>query len=73
MRHCDGALSLRPRDCRAALQAVVDLLEPPLPAKVNAEQAMHFAEARSSSQAKWHMANRGKIALTAFSETKYGS
>jgi pyruvate dehydrogenase (quinone) len=47
----------------AVLQAVVDPLEPPLPAKVDAEQAMHFAESLARGEP-----NRGKIALTAFSD-----
>jgi len=47
----------------AVLQAVVDPLEPPLPAKVTAEQAVHFAESLVRGQP-----NRGKIALTAMSD-----
>ena len=47
----------------AILQAVVDQLEPPLPAKVTAEQALHFAESLARGEP-----NRGKIALTALSE-----
>ena len=47
----------------AILQAVVDQLEPPLPAKVTAEQALHFAESLARGEP-----NRGKIALTAVSE-----
>ncbi len=47
----------------AVLQAVVDPLEPPLPAKVKAEQALHFAESLARGEP-----NRNKIALTAFSD-----
>jgi pyruvate dehydrogenase (quinone)/pyruvate oxidase len=47
----------------AVLQAVVDPLEPPLPAKVNAEQALHFAESLARGEP-----NRSKIALTALSD-----
>ena len=47
----------------AVLQAVVDPLEPPLPAKVTAEQALHFAESLVRGEP-----NRGKIALTAMSD-----
>ncbi|HEV2399680.1 MAG TPA: thiamine pyrophosphate-dependent enzyme [Candidatus Sulfotelmatobacter sp.] len=47
----------------AILQAVVDPLEPPLPPKVNAEQALHFAESLARGEP-----NRGKIAMTAFSD-----
>jgi pyruvate dehydrogenase (quinone)/pyruvate oxidase len=47
----------------AILQAVVDQLEPPLPGKVTAEQALHFAESLARGEP-----NRGKIALTAFSD-----
>jgi pyruvate dehydrogenase (quinone) len=47
----------------AILQAVVDQLEPPLPAKITAEQALHFAESLARGEP-----NRGKIALTAVSE-----
>jgi pyruvate dehydrogenase (quinone) len=47
----------------AILQAVVDPLEPPLPAKVTAEQALHLAESLVRGEP-----NRGKIALTALSE-----
>ncbi len=46
----------------AILQAVVDALEPPLPAKITAEQALHFAESLARGEP-----NRGKIALTAVS------
>lgn len=47
----------------AVLQAVVDPLEPPLPAKVQAEQALHFAESLARGEP-----NRSKIALTALSD-----
>lgn len=47
----------------AILQAVVDPLEPPLPPKVNAQQALHFAESLARGEP-----NRGKIAMTAFSD-----
>ncbi len=47
----------------AILQAVVDQLEPPLPAKITAEQAVHFAESLAKGEP-----NRSKIALTAVSE-----
>lgn len=47
----------------AILQAVVDQLEPPLPGKVNAEQALHFAESLARGEP-----NRAKIALTAISD-----
>ncbi len=47
----------------AILQAVVDPYEPPLPARVNAEQALHFAEALTRGEP-----NRGKIALTVASD-----
>jgi pyruvate dehydrogenase (quinone)/pyruvate oxidase len=45
----------------AVLQAVVDPLEPPLPAKIKAEQAVHFAESLARGEP-----NRKRIALTAF-------
>jgi pyruvate dehydrogenase (quinone)/pyruvate oxidase len=47
----------------AILQAVVDPLEPPLPGKVTADQALHFAESLVRGEP-----NRGKIALTAISD-----
>jgi len=47
----------------AVLQAVVDPLEPPLPAKVKAEQALHFAESLAKGEP-----NRKKIALTTISD-----
>ena len=64
-----------PRDCGrivdeflsvpepAILQAVVDPLEPPLPAKVTADQALKFAESLARGEP-----NRSKIALTALSD-----
>ena len=45
------------------LQAVVDPLEPPLPAKVTADQALKFAESLVRGEP-----NRTKIALTALSD-----
>ncbi|MGA8762745.1 MAG: thiamine pyrophosphate-dependent enzyme [Candidatus Sulfotelmatobacter sp.] len=47
----------------ALLQAVVDPFEPPLPAKVTADQALKFAESLARGEP-----NRGKIALTALSD-----
>ena len=47
----------------AVLQAVVDPFEPPLPAKVKAEQALRFAESLARGEP-----NRMKIALTALSD-----
>jgi pyruvate dehydrogenase (quinone) len=47
----------------AILQAVVDQFEPPLPAKITADQALHFAESLAKGEP-----NRSKIALTAVSE-----
>jgi pyruvate dehydrogenase (quinone) len=47
----------------ALLQAVVDQLEPPLPGKITADQALHFAESLARGEP-----NRGKIALTAISD-----
>jgi pyruvate dehydrogenase (quinone) len=47
----------------AVLQAVVDPFEPPLPAKVKAEQALRFAESLARGEP-----NRSKIALTALSD-----
>jgi pyruvate dehydrogenase (quinone) len=47
----------------AVLQAVVDPLEPPLPAKVTADQALKFAESLVRGEP-----NRTKIALTALSD-----
>jgi pyruvate dehydrogenase (quinone) len=47
----------------SVLQAVVDPFEPPLPAKVRADQALHFAESLARGEP-----NRKKIALTAFSD-----
>jgi pyruvate dehydrogenase (quinone)/pyruvate oxidase len=45
------------------IQAVVDPFEPPLPAKVKAEQALHFAESLARGEP-----NRKKIALTTLSD-----
>jgi len=47
----------------AVLQAVVDPLEPPLPPKVTADQALKFAESLARGEP-----NRGKIALSALSD-----
>ena len=47
----------------AILEAVVDPFEPPLPAKVNASQALKFAESLARGEP-----NRGKIALTVASD-----
>jgi pyruvate dehydrogenase (quinone)/pyruvate oxidase len=47
----------------AILQAIVDPLEPPLPAKVTADQAVKFAESLARGEP-----NRAKIALTALSD-----
>ena len=47
----------------AVLQATVDPFTPPLPAKVTADQALHFAESLARGEP-----NRDKIALTAFSD-----
>ena len=47
----------------AVLQAVVDPFEPPMPAKVKAEQALHFAESLARGEP-----NRKKIAFTAISD-----
>ena len=47
----------------AVLEAAVDPFEPPLPAKVKAEQAVHFAESLARGEP-----NRKKIALTALSD-----
>lgn len=64
-----------PRDCGraienflnapgpAVLQAVVDPLTPPLPPKIKAEQALHFAESLARGEP-----NRKEIALTALSD-----
>ena len=48
----------------ALLEAFVDPFEPPMPAKVKAEQALHFAESLAKGEP-----NRKKIALTALSDT----
>jgi pyruvate dehydrogenase (quinone)/pyruvate oxidase len=47
----------------AILEAVVDPFEPPLPGKVKAEQALHFAESLARGEP-----NRSKIALTVASD-----
>lgn len=47
----------------AILQAIVDPLEPPLPAKIKAEQALKFGESLLRGEP-----NRSKIALTALSD-----
>src|SRR2546421_5109690 len=47
----------------AVLQAVVDPFEPPMPAKVKAEQPLHFAESLARGEP-----NRKKIALTTISD-----
>jgi pyruvate dehydrogenase (quinone)/pyruvate oxidase len=47
----------------AIMQAVVDPFEPPMPAKVKAEQALHFAESLARGEP-----NRKKIALTTISD-----
>ena len=47
----------------ALLEAVVDPFEPPMPAKVKAEQALHFAESLARGEP-----NRKKIILTTLSD-----
>src|SRR5437773_4839528 len=47
----------------AVMQAVVDPFEPPFPAKVKAQQALHFAESLARGEP-----NRKKIALTTVSD-----
>jgi pyruvate dehydrogenase (quinone) len=47
----------------ALIEAVVDPFEPPMPAKVKAEQAVHFAESLARGEP-----NRKKIALTTLSD-----
>ncbi len=47
----------------AVLQAVVDPFEPPMPAKIKPEQALHFAESLARGEP-----NRKKIALTVLSD-----
>ena len=47
----------------AVLQAAVDQFTPPMPPKVNAEQALHFAESLARGEP-----NRGKIAATALGD-----
>ena len=76
--HACGAIGFtleEPAECRdtikeflnapgpAILQAVVDPFEPPLPAKIKAEQALHFAESLARGEP-----NRSKIALTVASD-----
>jgi pyruvate dehydrogenase (quinone) len=46
------------------VEAVVDPHEPPMPPKVKAEQALHFAESLARGTP-----HRGKIALTVASDT----
>jgi pyruvate dehydrogenase (quinone) len=48
-------------DGPALCEAVVDPFEPPLPARANAKQALHLAEALAKGEP-----NRGRIALTLF-------
>jgi pyruvate dehydrogenase (quinone)/pyruvate oxidase len=48
----------------ALIEAVVDPFTPPMPAKIKASQAAKFAESLLRGEP-----NRGKIALTAFSDT----
>jgi pyruvate dehydrogenase (quinone) len=48
----------------AVIEAVVDPHEPPMPPKIRAEQALHFAESLARGTP-----NRGKIALTALSDS----
>ena len=76
-RACGGTgfTSADPKDCGrvveeflnapgpAILEAVVDPLEPPLPPKVTADQALKFSEALVRGEP-----NRSKIALTALSD-----
>ena len=47
----------------ALMEAVVDPFEPPMPAKVKAEQALHFVESLARGEP-----NRKKIALTTLSD-----
>ena len=47
----------------AVLQATVDPFEPPMPAKVKAEQALHFAESLARGEP-----NRKKIVLTTITD-----
>jgi len=47
----------------AVLQATVDPFEPPMPAKVKAEQALHFAESLARGEP-----NRKKIVLTTIAD-----
>ncbi len=46
------------------IEAVVDQHEPPMPPKIKAEQALHFAESLARGTP-----HRGKIALTVASDT----
>jgi pyruvate dehydrogenase (quinone)/pyruvate oxidase len=46
------------------IECVVDQNEPPMPPKIKAEQALHFAESLARGTP-----NRGKIALTVASDT----
>ena len=48
-------------DGPALVEAIVDPFEPPMPARVNAKQALHMAEALARGEP-----NRGRIALTLF-------
>jgi pyruvate dehydrogenase (quinone)/pyruvate oxidase len=48
----------------ALIEAVVDPHEPPMPPKVEAKQALHFAEALAKGTP-----HAGKIALTTLSDT----
>ena len=52
------------RRARSSIEAVVDPHEPPMPPKIEAEQALHFAESLARGTP-----NRGKIALTVASDT----
>jgi pyruvate dehydrogenase (quinone)/pyruvate oxidase len=71
----DGYVVDDPKDCGlvldnflktpgpAVLQAIVDPFTPPLPPKIKAEQALHFAESLARGEP-----NRKEIALTALSD-----
>lgn len=61
LRSHDGGVSQHSRP--ALLEAVVDPFEPPMPAKVKAEQALHFAESLARGEP-----NRKKIVLTTLSD-----
>ena len=56
---------LETRRCRLGrlFRAVVDPFEPPLPAEIKVEQAVHFAESLALGEP-----NRKKIALTVLSD-----